>query len=324
MQPLFAIVSRCGEPRRLAVHRWQARSGWKRRGLMRCSSGRSTFVYGRWFSLLVCAAALLAGGETAALAAAPPSGKSKCALADFDRPGPRGMARPKVISPETDPRFDSVTGMQQVIDESRAKNTSDPDVIVGRATVAQDGWLKDIEIVCGEPDRASVNFFVNWVARWRFEPPRKDGQPAEYTDYLIGLDLAREPTNEATRDPKTCIAEGEGSGETPPRSPYLRAEDYPVPPTGGSVERVPPRYPWPAVAAAQEGVVVMRYDISPTGTVTGARVICSTPPGVFDKAALKSLRQWRYMPSQYGRRHIQMTLEFRLGPRTPDPAAPAQ
>ena len=55
-------------------------------------------------------------------------------------------------------------------------------------------------------------------------------------------------------------------------------------------------YPAGAQAEGVEGRVVVRYDVTPAGTVANAVVVESAPPGVFDEAALTTVRSWRFRP----------------------------
>lgn len=58
-----------------------------------------------------------------------------------------------------------------------------------------------------------------------------------------------------------------------------------------------PVYPAEAKARGMEGVVVVRYGVSVDGRVVGASVDSARPEGVFDQAALKAVRSWRYNPA---------------------------
>ena len=55
-------------------------------------------------------------------------------------------------------------------------------------------------------------------------------------------------------------------------------------------------YPSAARAAGIEGHVVIRYDVTTTGSVANPRVVESEPAGTFDAAALAALSQWRFRP----------------------------
>ena len=79
-----------------------------------------------------------------------------------------------------------------------------------------------------------------------------------------------------------------------------------------------PLYPAVARADGVEGSVTIRYDVTVEGVVTNARVVASTPRGVFDEAALAAVRSWRFnAPMLAGEpqpaRNRESTLEFRLG-----------
>ncbi len=57
-----------------------------------------------------------------------------------------------------------------------------------------------------------------------------------------------------------------------------------------------PRYPQQAKQQGVEGEVVVAYDVDETGRVLNARVVRSTPGGIFDEAALAAVRSWRFNP----------------------------
>ena len=79
-----------------------------------------------------------------------------------------------------------------------------------------------------------------------------------------------------------------------------------------------PVYPPDARSAAIEGQVTLRYDINVDGRVFNLRVVEAEPEGVFEKAALEALSQWRFRPPVVDGRNVALrdrvsTLEFRLG-----------
>ncbi|MBF6649733.1 energy transducer TonB [Methylobacter sp. BlB1] len=82
------------------------------------------------------------------------------------------------------------------------------------------------------------------------------------------------------------------------------------------LHRVPPRYPSRAEARGIEGWVRLEITVSPTGTVRDARVVDASPKGVFDRAALEAIRQWRFKPAfREGRaveQQAEQTVRFRL------------
>lgn len=60
--------------------------------------------------------------------------------------------------------------------------------------------------------------------------------------------------------------------------------------------RIPPRYPRSASRRGIEGSVRVAFTITKDGVVTNARVLKADPPGVFDKAALRAIKKWKFAP----------------------------
>lgn len=83
------------------------------------------------------------------------------------------------------------------------------------------------------------------------------------------------------------------------------------------VQRVPPEYPWRAADRGIEGFVVLRMLVNPSGRVERLRVDEADPPGVFDEAARKAARQWRFSPGVFRGQKVSVwcrnRLVFRLG-----------
>lgn len=57
-----------------------------------------------------------------------------------------------------------------------------------------------------------------------------------------------------------------------------------------------PAFPPEALRAAQSGEVQVEFTVSPDGSVSAARVVRSTPPRVFDRAAVNAVKRWRFQP----------------------------
>lgn len=62
------------------------------------------------------------------------------------------------------------------------------------------------------------------------------------------------------------------------------------------VYRAPTSYPPDLYRQRVEGDVEIAYGLDPSGAITDARVVNSTPARVFDQAALESFRKWRFTP----------------------------
>ena len=72
-----------------------------------------------------------------------------------------------------------------------------------------------------------------------------------------------------------------------------------------------PRYPLPALRARIEGEAQVAFTIQPDGSVRNARLLSSTPPGMFEASALAVAQRWRFEAT--GRAHdSSRTVHFRL------------
>ena len=61
---------------------------------------------------------------------------------------------------------------------------------------------------------------------------------------------------------------------------------------------VPPVFPLPARERGIGGWVDMRFVVQPDGSVADAAIVGAQPVGIFEQAALDSVRRWRYEPVQ--------------------------
>ena len=81
--------------------------------------------------------------------------------------------------------------------------------------------------------------------------------------------------------------------------------------------RVDPDYPPRARQRGIEGYVDIEFTISPVGTVQDPRVIGANPSFVFDRAALRAVRKWKYNPKiengvPVPRQGVKVRLRFEL------------
>lgn len=60
------------------------------------------------------------------------------------------------------------------------------------------------------------------------------------------------------------------------------------------LERAQPEYPRRAALAGVQGCVTAAYDVRPDGRTDNFQVLDSKPNGVFSRAAVLALREWRY------------------------------
>jgi protein TonB len=62
------------------------------------------------------------------------------------------------------------------------------------------------------------------------------------------------------------------------------------------ISRPQPAFPQQALRDRVTGRVIARVTVGIDGAVTAVQIESSTPPRVFDRAAVTALRQWRYAP----------------------------
>lgn len=60
--------------------------------------------------------------------------------------------------------------------------------------------------------------------------------------------------------------------------------------------RIPAEYPMAARANRTEGFVELRFTVTEAGTVENPEVLRASPQGVFERAALRAVRKWKYQP----------------------------
>lgn len=81
--------------------------------------------------------------------------------------------------------------------------------------------------------------------------------------------------------------------------------------------RIEPDYPMKARQRGIEGWVVVRFTITPAGTIKDATVVQAQPPNIFDENAIRAVSRWKYNPKIEGgvaveRPGIMVRLDFKL------------
>ncbi len=83
------------------------------------------------------------------------------------------------------------------------------------------------------------------------------------------------------------------------------------------LKRVAPTYPREALKRGQQGYVELHITVAPTGEVISAKVVDSSPPGVFESVALKAAFKARFEPATADGVPIETsgryTVHFKLG-----------
>ena len=118
------------------------------------------------------------------------------------------------------------------------------------------------------------------------EPPKKPPPPD-----LVTPELTAPPTL-----PNLNIEFPDISVPTDMKGAFLGPQN-----TGGNSQLVPlvrinPQYPRNELLAGVEGWVKVRFTVEPDGSVSSPKVIQSKPPRVFDAAALRAIKKWKFKP----------------------------
>lgn len=83
------------------------------------------------------------------------------------------------------------------------------------------------------------------------------------------------------------------------------------------IMRVTPIYPTRASRRGIEGWVELMFTINTNGATEDVRVVAEEPPGVFNRAAMKAVRKWKYKPQVIDgkvqpRPNVRVMLKFEL------------
>ena len=78
------------------------------------------------------------------------------------------------------------------------------------------------------------------------------------------------------------------------------------------IHRAMPKYPWSAEKRGEEGYVVFKIKLSEKGRIEKLWTTESKPPGIFDEAAEKAIRQYRFSPASYKGRPVPVICTQRI------------
>ncbi|MDE2262243.1 MAG: energy transducer TonB [Gammaproteobacteria bacterium] len=75
---------------------------------------------------------------------------------------------------------------------------------------------------------------------------------------------------------------------------------------------VAPEYPDRALSDRIGGSVTVQYIVDKKGNTAKVQVIDSTPPGVFDRAAIDAIRRWHYRPAKFNGQPVEVPVRTRI------------
>lgn len=76
------------------------------------------------------------------------------------------------------------------------------------------------------------------------------------------------------------------------------------------VEAEAPEFPRSAERREIEGHVVVRYNVTPEGTVSDVEVVEATPAGIFERSVMRALESWRYVASAEPTEGVERRFDF--------------
>jgi TonB family protein len=149
-------------------------------------------------------------------------------------------------------------------------------------TVDKTGRLKDVQPFESSPQGLFDAAAVEALSHWSYRPRTVDGNPVEQSGN--GIMLRFKPGAD--------------------RPPFW-------------INPSPVYYPREAYAAKAEGTVKVGYDIDERGMVANIHIVSSTPPGVFDDAAVSNVKNRVFRPMMVGGRPMAVgglvaTLDYKL------------
>ncbi|MCH2190505.1 MAG: energy transducer TonB [Gammaproteobacteria bacterium] len=122
---------------------------------------------------------------------------------------------------------------------------------------------------------------------------------------------ANAKSDSKTEDGKAAPAEQVAKVETKPEPPKIIPAKV--------IKRAAPRYPSRALKKGTEGWVKVSFGITKEGVPVDIKVVESEPVKVFDDAAIKSVKKWRFSPARNQRtgmpvdsKNISTKVQFRL------------
>lgn len=72
---------------------------------------------------------------------------------------------------------------------------------------------------------------------------------------------------------------------------------------------IAPSYPNRALSRGLEGFVDVRFAVTATGATTNVEVLRAEPEGVFDRAAMRAVKRWKYLPDEERKGELPVVIE---------------
>jgi TonB family protein len=171
------------------------------------------------------------------------------------------------------------------------------------ALIGTDAKTKDLSVVKGDP--VLVDPSLRAVRQWRFHPVFVKGESVE-TTYRVKIRfnlLLREAISEvAVESPReTAPAPNTPNEADPEGGVYKLGQNGVIPPR--PIYSPVPEFSEKARKAGEQGTVTVSLIVGDDGKPRGARVMCSSVPGLND-VAVETIKTWRFEPATKARKPI--------------------
>jgi periplasmic protein TonB len=195
-----------------------------------------------------------------------------------------------------------ISSLQRDVASARAKATQvDNDRLAQQARDAlRDGRLTDPaqdsaayylgQLQANDPNHAAVAQAGHDLAAKLLERARAAAQAGKSPDQ----DLAQARHWGASPQDISAVQQLAAS-KAAPAAPDLAALAAKLTPT----RTVAPEYPQDALTRQISGSVLLTFTVDASGATRDIEVVQSTPPGVFDRAAITAVHHWRYVPTLF-------------------------
>lgn len=180
--------------------------------------------------------------------------------------------------------------------------TGDGGQMLLRFTVDSVGAVRDASVVMSQLPGDDTAAVLAAFSGLHFKPWREGGKPVAQ-EFIYPLFFGTEAV--AQRTQFFCRHQ---------QDLYLPASRCDILPQGGwRLYRITPPYPASAPAGTS-GSVTLGFDVDASGVPSDVKVLKSTPPGVFDSAAVLAVEQWYLEPLDgtpvTGTQHATITVNF--------------
>lgn len=126
------------------------------------------------------------------------------------------------------------------------------------------------------------------------QPPMRSGAEAPAAATVSAVEPSLSPPVPGEKAP------GAAPAQTPDLSPQAALETTPPSATADYLRNPPPAYPLSARRLGQEGWVVLRVKVDPSGAPAEVHLERSSGVVSLDQAALEAVRRWTFVPARRG------------------------